>query len=370
VDIGTSGTPEDFRAALQEAVADDGVDAVVAVFLPPLMAGSQEFGPALREVSRESEKPIVASFLSTEGIPPELAVLAEDGMPGRGSVPSYSTPERAVIALAKVAEYARWRQSPVGELPELPDVDEGSAKALVRQVLSDAPAGRDLTDEELIALLAGYGVPLLGTRTVTDADEAVAAAQEIGYPVVLKSTAPWLRHRSDLGGVRLDLVDADAVRAAFAAIPSGDPVIVQEMAAPGVATVVEIVDDPSFGALVSFGLGGVATDLLGDRAYRTLPLTDLDAAELVRAPRAFPLLDGYRGSEPVDLAALEDLLLRVARLADDLPEVLQLTLEPVIVGPPHPWHGGRSLVVAGARGLIGPPTARVDPGPRRMRSPV
>ena len=122
--------------------------------------------------------------------------------------------------------------------------------------------------------------------------------------------------------MRLDLADAEAVRTAFAAIPSGDPVIVQEMAAPGVATVVEVVDDPSFGALVSFGLGGVATDLLGDRAYRTLPLTDLDAAELVRAPRAWPLLNGYRGSEPVDVAALEDLLLRVARLADDLPEVL------------------------------------------------
>ena len=160
---------------------------------------------------------------------------------------------------------------------------------------------------------------------------------------MLKSTAPWLRHRSDLGGVRLDLTDAEAVRTAFAAIPSGDPVIVQEMAAPGVATVVEVVDDPSFGALVSFGLGGVATDLLGDRAYRTLPLTDLDAAELVGAPRAWPLLDGYRGSEPVDLAALENLLLRVARLADDLPEVLKLRLEPVIVGPADPWHGGRSL---------------------------
>jgi acyl-CoA synthetase (NDP forming)/RimJ/RimL family protein N-acetyltransferase len=370
VDIGVTGSPELFRAALQAAVDDDGVDAVVAVFLPPLMSGSQEYGPALREVARNSAKPIVASFLSTEGIPDELAVLDDQGMPVRGSVPSYSTPERAVIALAKVAEYARWRRRPVGEVPELPDVDEPSAEALVRKVLADAPAGRELTDDELIPLLAAYGVPLLGTRTVTDAEQAAAAAEEIGYPVVLKSTAPWLRHRSDLGGVRLDLVDADAVRAAFAAIPSGDPVIVQEMAAPGVATVVEIVDDPSFGALVSFGLGGVATDLLGDRAYRTLPLTDLDAAELVRAPRAFPLLDGYRGSEPVDLAALEDLLLRVARLADDLPEVLRLTLEPVIVGPPNPWHGGRSLVVAGGSAHVGPPTARVDPGPRRMRSPV
>ena len=370
VDIGAGGRPEDFAAALQRAVDDDTVDAVIAVFLPPLMAGSQEFGPALRDVAVGSTKPILASFLSTEGLPSELAVLDESGMPARGSVPSYATPERAVIALAKVAEYARWRRRPVGDVPELPDLQEATGRQLVRDVLAEAPGGRDLTGDELIALLAAYGVPLLGTRTVTDAESAVAAAEQIGYPIVLKSTAPWLRHRADLGGVRLDLGDADAVRTAFAAIPSGDPVIAQEMAAPGVATVVEIVDDPSFGALVSFGVGGVATDLLGDRAYRTLPLTDLDAAELVRAPRAFPLLDGYRGSEPVDLAALEDLLLRVARLAENLPEVLRLRLEPVIVGPANPWHGGRSLVVAGGTGRVGPPTARVEPGPRRMRSPV
>jgi len=370
VDIGVDGTPGQFRDALQAAVDDEGVDAVIAVFLPPLMSGSHEFGPALRDVAVGSAKPVLASFLSAEGVPPDLAVLDEQGMPARGSVPSYSTPERAVISLSKVAEYARWRRRPVGEVPELPEVDEESARTVVRTALASAPEGRELDDDELIALLGAYGVPLLRTRTVTDPEAAVAAAGEVGYPVVLKSTAPWLRHRSDLGGVRLDLVDADAVRAAYAAIPSGDPVIVQEMAAPGVATVVEIVDDPSFGALVSFGVGGVATELLGDRAFRTLPLTDLDAAELVRGPRAYPLLDGWRGSEPVDTAALEDLLLRVARLADDLPEVLRLTLEPVIVGPANPWHGGRSLVVAGGAARVGPPTARVDPGPRRMRSPL
>jgi acyl-CoA synthetase (NDP forming)/RimJ/RimL family protein N-acetyltransferase len=369
-DIGAGGSAEEFRTALQSAVGDQGVDAVVAVFLPPVSRGSAEFGRALREVAVGADKPIVATFLSTEGIPAELVLPGEDGTPARGSVPSFSTPERAVIALAKVSQYAAWRRRPVGRLPELADVDEQAGRDVVVSALAAAPGGRALTDEELIALLAAYGIPLLGTRTVTDAEAAVAAAEEVGYPVVLKSTAPWLRHRSDLGGVRLDLTDAEAVRAAFAAIPSGDPVIVQEMAAPGVATVVEIVDDPSFGALVSFGLGGVATDLLGDRAYRTLPLTDLDAAELVRAPRAWPLLDGYRGSEPVDVPALEDLLLRVARLADDLPEVLRLTLEPVIVGPPNPWHGGRSLVVAGAAARVGPPTGRVDPGPRRMRNPT
>ncbi|MGZ4640180.1 MAG: acetate--CoA ligase family protein, partial [Actinomycetes bacterium] len=369
VDIGVDGSPEDFRAALQAAVDDDAVDAIVAVFLPPLMRGSTEFGQALREVAQGSPKPIVATFLSTEGIPPELVVVTDEtGTPARGSVPSFSTPERAVTALAKVAEYARWRRRPVGEVPELPDVDGAAARAVVTRALADAPEGRELTDEETLALLSAYGVPLLGTQRVTSLEEAVVAAEEIGYPVVLKSTAPWLRDRTDLGGVRLDLHDADAVRAAYSAIPAGDPVIVQQMAAPGVATVVEIVDDPSFGSLVSFGLGGVATDLLGDRAYRTLPLTDLDARELVRAPRAFPLLNGYRGSEPADLAALEDVLLRVARLADDLAEVLHLSLHPVIVGPPSPWHGGRSLVVAGGTVRVGPPTARVDAGPRRMRS--
>ncbi len=369
VDVGTTAGPEVFGSALRRAIDDDEVDAVVAVFLPPLAQQVEQFGRALLEVARTSAKPVVATFLSTEGIPPELTVPGEDGTPARGSVPSYSTPERAVIALAKVAEYARWRRRPVGEVPELADVDEPAARALVQAVLAEAPEGRQFSDDELIRLLGAYGLPLLRTDTATSEDEAVAAADAIGYPVVLKSTAPWLRHRTDLGGVRMDLADATAVRTAFRAIPAGDPVIVQEMAAPGVATVVEIVDDPSFGALVSFGVGGVATDLLGDRAYRTLPLTDLDAAELVRAPRAWPLLNGYRGSEPVDVAAVEDLLLRVARLADDLPEVLSLTLDPVIVGPAQPWHGGRSLVIAGAMARVGQPTARVDPGPRKMRSP-
>ena len=367
VDIGTAAPPATFRAALQAALDDDGVDAVVAVYLPALVHDTAPYGRVLREISARARKPVVANFLSADGIPDELVVRGEDGMPARGSVPSFSTPERAVIALARVSEYADWRRRPAGEVPELPGVDDAAAKDVVLGALAQG-GGRELTDDEVIVLLGAYGVPLLRTRRAEDGGAAVAAAEEVGYPVVLKSTAPWLRHRADLGGTRLDLRDADAVRAGFEAIPSDDPVIVQEMAAPGVTTVVEVVDDPSFGALVSFGVGGVATDLLGDRAFRTLPLTDTDAREMVREPRAWPLLDGYRGSEPVDVAALEDLLLRVARLADDLPEVLALSLEPVIVGPAHPWHGGRSLVVAGATARVGPPTARVDPGPRRMFS--
>ncbi|MEI4271492.1 bifunctional GNAT family N-acetyltransferase/acetate--CoA ligase family protein [Klenkia sp. LSe6-5] len=364
VDIGTAAPPEEFRAALEATLADERVDAVVAVYLPALAHDAEPFGRVLREVSAGAEKPLVANFLSADGIPDVLVVRGEDGMPARGSVPSFSTPERAVIALARVAEYAAWRRRPAGTVPELDDVDEPAARAVIEAALADG--GRELTDDEVIALLGAYGVPLLRTRRADDAEAAVLAAEEVGYPVVLKSTAPWLRHRADLGGTRLDLRDADDVRAGFAAIPADDPVIVQEMAAPGVTVVVEVLDDPSFGALVSFGVGGFASDLLGDRALRTLPVTDTDAREMVREIRAWPLLDGYRGAERVDVEAVEQLLLRIARLADDLPEVLALSLEPVIVGPPNPWHGGRSLVVAGAAVRVGPPTARVDPGPRRM----
>src|SRR6185312_3841835 len=173
VDVGAAAGPAEFAAALRTAVDDERVDAVVAVFLPPLMHGSGEFGPVLREVARDSAKPIVASFLSAEGVPADLAVLDEHGMPARGSVPSFSTPERAVIALAKTAQYARWRRRPVGTVPELPDVDETAARILVSGVLAGSPDGRDLTDEETLGLLAAYGVPLLGTRRVTDVEEAV-----------------------------------------------------------------------------------------------------------------------------------------------------------------------------------------------------
>jgi len=172
-----------------------------------------------------------------------------------------------------------------------------------------------------------------------------------------------LRHRQDLVAVRLDLGDAAAVRAAATALAEltelDAPVVVQRMAAPGVATVVEVLDDPTFGALVSFGVGGLATELLGDRAYAPVPMTDADAAELVAAPRAAPLLAGYRGSAPVDTGALQDLLLRVSRLAEDLPEVLGLELNPVLVAR-------RGLAVLSATVTVGPPTSRVDPGPRRL----
>jgi acyl-CoA synthetase (NDP forming)/GNAT superfamily N-acetyltransferase len=364
VDVGPDADVPTFMAGVREAI--DRADALVAVFAPALATPGDDYAQALAEIAATSRVPVLTTFLGTEGVPAPLR-RASDDRPGealRGSVPSYPTPERAVRALAAATRYAAWRRRPTGALPELDGIDPAAARAVVEDALATVPRGRQLAADESSRLLAAYGLPVLERRVVTGPGEAAAAAEQLGYPVAVKATAPSLRHRQDLGSARLDLGDAAAVRSAVTALAEltelDAPVVVQRMAAPGVATVVEVLDDPTFGALVSFGIGGLATELLGDRAYAPVPMTDVDAAELVAAPRASPLLAGYRGSEPVDTAALQDLLVRVSRLAEDLPEVLGLELNPVLVAR----HG---LAVLSATVTVGPPTSRVDPGPRRLQ---
>jgi acyl-CoA synthetase (NDP forming) len=368
VDVGPDADVPAFTAGVQEAVGR--ADAVVAVFAPALATPGDDYARALADVAATSQVPVVTTFLGTEGVPAPLRRSGPGGEALSGSVPSYPTPERAVRALAAAVRYADWRRRPPGVLPDLPGIDPPAARAVVEAALTGTPAGRQLTSTESARLLAAYGLGLVERRIATGPDAAAAAAAEFGYPVAVKATAASLRHRQDLGAVRLDLVDEAAVRSAVKVLaeledpaPGGvpAPVVVQRMAAPGVTTVVEVLDDPTFGALVSFGVGGLATELFGDRAYAPVPMTDLDVAELVAAPRAAPLLSGYRGSEPVDTAALTDLLLRVSRLAEDLPEVLALELNPVLVAR-------AGLAVLSAVVTVGPPTARVDPGPRRLQA--
>jgi hypothetical protein len=290
-------------------------------------------------------------------VPEELAVPGPDGSPGPGSVPSFPSPERAVASLARVSRYARWRSQPVGEFVVPEGIDVERARALVA-----ALAPGVLTDDDALALLRCYGVELVPFRKARGADAAVAAARDLGHPVAVKAVGDRWRHRTDLVGVRLDVGTDEGVRNAVAdltELAGDDEVYVQRMAPKGLSCVLEVVDDPSFGALLSFGLSGVATELLGDRAFRVVPVSDVDAAALVRAPRAAPLLAGYRGSEPTRLDALEDLVLRVGRIADDLPEVRSLALDPVLAS-------AQGAFVTGARIVLGPPTTREDAGPRRL----
>ena len=366
VDAGTSVSPADLAAAAGAALHSDGVDALVVVFVPPLATVGGPHAVALREAVGGSTKPVVTTFLAAEGMLGELAVPGPDGAAGQGSVPSYPTPERAVAALSRVTRYARRRTAPVGEYVRPAGIDPEGARALVEarmDGIARAATAEPLGDDERVALLQCYGIDMLAFRRVTSAADAVAAARELGFPVAVKATGERWRHRVDGAGVRLNVVTDQGARQAFAdlARASGnDEAYVQRMASPGTSCVFEVSDDPSFGSLLSFGLSGMATELLGDRAYRVLPVSTTDAAELVRAPRAAPLLAGYRGEPPVRLEGLEELAVRLSRLASDLPEIRSLVLDPVIAGPD-------GVAVGGARIVVGPPPTREETGPRRLQ---
>ncbi|WP_186779036.1 bifunctional acetate--CoA ligase family protein/GNAT family N-acetyltransferase [Streptomyces salinarius] len=295
--------------------------------------------------------------------PSEPAVPAPAGA---HLIPAYPAAERAVRALGEAVAYARWRREAAdpGKVPEYEDIDEKGAAEQIAGLLARGQ-GLTLGDRETCDLLGRYGVHVHRALPAPTPDDAAAAARTLGYPVALKATAPHLRHRADLGGVRLDLADEEQLRRAYAELTElfGKPAelrpVVQGMAPRGVDTVVRAVIDPAAGAVLSFGLAGAATQLLGDMAHRLIPVTDRDATSLIRSIRTAPLLFGWRGSAPVDSAALEELLLRVSRLVDDHPEVVAVTLEPVVVAP----HG---LSVLGASVRLAPPPARDDLGPRTM----
>ncbi|MFE2052327.1 GNAT family N-acetyltransferase [Streptomyces sp. NPDC059459] len=281
-------------------------------------------------------------------------------------IPAYPAAERGVRALAQAVAYAQWRRDAAdpGKVPEYEDIDEKGAAELIAGNLARGQ-GLTLDTEETCALLGRYGIRVHRAMPAPTPDDAAAAARTLGYPVALKATAPHLRHRADLGGVRLDLADEEQLRRAYAELTElfGTPAelrpVVQGMAPRGVDTVVRAVIDPAAGAALSFGLAGAATQLLGDMAHRLIPVTDREAGSLIRSIRTAPLLFGWRGSAPVDSAALEELLLRVSRLVDDHPEVVAVTLEPVVVAP-------RGLSVLSASVRLAPPPARDDLGPRTL----
>jgi acyl-CoA synthetase (NDP forming) len=281
-------------------------------------------------------------------------------------IPAFSTPEDAVTALGKVVTYATWRGEDHGSHVQPEGLDRRAARRLVDGVLAAdgaGPQGVDLTEDQGADLLACYGLTLWRSRPVRTPEEAVAAAEELGWPVAIKIASEALRHRTDLGGVRLDIDDADELRedvermraVASSALGDPDPVVeVQRMVPPGVACVVRSEEDPLFGPVVSFGLAGDATDLLDDVSHGIPPLTDLDVAGMVRSVRAAPRLFGYQGTRPVDVGALEDVLARVSELADDVPELASLSLHPVVV-----TEDGVYLLHAAVR--LRPAEQRADP---------
>ncbi|GAB17934.1 putative acetate--CoA ligase [Gordonia effusa NBRC 100432] len=362
IDLGPAATPSAFHTAVGEAVADGDVDSVIVVFVPPVEVHGEEHARALVDAGAGSDKPIVSTFLGVEGILPTLSVFGPHGTPVRGSIPSYSSPERAARALARSWHYARWRERPEGEILRLANIDPEAARTAI---LSRLPASGDtltLDDVTSAAILAHYGVRVVPFRVVGSMHEASAAARELGFPVAVKATSKQWRGRMDREGARLDLPDATTVVTAFAELTelTGDTTLhVQKMAPKGVGTVIRASDNPAFGPVISFGLSGATFELLGDIGYRAVPLSDVDAAELVTTPRSSPLLTGYRGGPTVDQDALAELLQRISTFVDDIPEVREVICDPILATP-----DGAAVLSATIR--IGPVPSAVDAGPRRL----
>lgn len=375
IDLGAGASEDQFETAVAEAMADETVDAILVVFVPPVTVDADWHARALMAAANtpndDGPKPIVSTFLAVEGIPPGLMKPGANGLPEAGSIPSYSSPERAAVALSRAWQYARWRQRPESELHRPAGTDPESARADVREALDDAVGPDGTADDtarhvlghvQSAAILAHYGVSVIPFREVRTMHEASAAGHELGFPVAVKATSEVWRGRLDREGARLDLPDATAVITAFTELTglTGDSVLhVQKMAPKGIGTVIGVRDDPSFGSLISFGLSGRTYELLGDHGYRAVPLTPLDAAELLDEPRSAPLLGGYGSEAAVDRAALVDLLMRISTLVDDIPEVREVSCDPILVSPD-------GAAVLNAQITIGPVPTRADTGPRRL----
>ncbi|MFF0889216.1 GNAT family N-acetyltransferase [Streptomyces sp. NPDC003456] len=329
----------------------------------PQPAADRRPGPADQPRTAAGEHP---EALHPHPAGPDRAPAAPETPEGAHLIPAYPAAERAVRALAQAVAYAQWRRDAAdpGRVPEYDDIDVKGAAALIDGLLARGQ-GPALGPDETCDLLGHYGIEVHRSLPAPTPDAAAEAARALGYPVALKATAPHLRHRADLGGVRLDLADEEQLRRSYAEMTemfgTAEELrpVVQRMAPRGVDVVVRAVIDPAAGAVLSFGLAGAASQLLGDTAHRLIPVTDREANSLVRSIRTAPLLFGWRGSAPADTRALEELLLRVSRLVDDHPEVVAVTLEPVVVAS----HG---LSVLGASLRLAPPPARDDLGPRTL----
>lgn len=339
VALNAEPSAEDFEDALDTAIDDPEVDAVVAVYIPPLNVAGEHIANVLAAVGEQSDKPLVSTFLGAEGVPELLRVPDVTGSTaGRGSVPSYPAVEAAVRALAKVVEYAVWLRTPDGAVVAPEEVDLGTARQVVTRALSRHPDGATLDQDELETLLAAYGIELWPTLPVMSLRQAHAAGRKLEWDVVLKATAEHLRERPDLAHVWRNVDNAEEMKDAWNTLRSlvGPPeqagYVVQKNAPPGVPVSVRSIEDPLFGPVISFGISGPLTELLGDKSYRIPPLGAHDAAAMVREIRSSPMLFGYRGSEPVDVAAVEQLILRVAALQHDVPQLASLDLSLVLAG--------------------------------------
>jgi acetyl coenzyme A synthetase (ADP forming)-like protein len=353
IDMIATASADDYRRVIELLVARQACDAIITIFVAPLVTAERDVAEAITSAAQGAGEVTLASvFMGGSAAAP----AKEGGTAAR--VPRFDFPEDAARALAHAARYARWRARPAGVVAPPSDCRPDEAAAIIAAALTDGEEW--LGPREVAALLHCYGLPLIPSRIVSDASEAVAAAAELGVPVALKAIAQDLIHKTDAGGVALGLEGPTAVRRSARRIEAAvskaghalEGLIVQPMAAAGVELLVGVVHDESFGAVIACGAGGTSAELLGDVAVRITPLTDLDAKEMVRSLRTFPLLDGYRGAPRCDLNAIEDVLLRLSALVEAHPAIAELDFNPVIA------RGDGALILDARVRVQAPPSRR------------
>ncbi|MFP3898261.1 MAG: acetate--CoA ligase family protein [Dehalococcoidia bacterium] len=355
IDITADGSADTYRRALKLLAREDGVDIVIVIFVPPIPVRSEDVADAIRDLApefRKRGKTLVASFMGSRGA--SIQCDSEQG----GCVPSFAFPEHAAAGLASACEYSQWLQRCRGVIPELEGIDKDRASEVVASALKRSSARHLWLEPDSIAeLLEAYGIKLAESKSVTTAEDAARAAEKIGFPVALKLLSDKISHKTDVGGVVLSLRSSGEVKKAFRQIKERledlgevdemQGATVQQMISEGVEVIVGLTQDPAFGPLIMFGMGGIHAEFFKDIAFRIHPLTDVDVQDMVRSVKAYQLLTGWRGSKPSDIEALEDLLLRVSAMVEDLPQISELDLNPVMA-----QEEGRGYVVVDARVLL------------------
>jgi acetyl coenzyme A synthetase (ADP forming)-like protein len=340
LDTTAGANAQEFRAILRLLADDKDSDAVLSIFIPPVIANMEDFEASIGDVAQyfwNQGKPLLACFLGQRGFKAKL------GSGGR-FVPTYPFPEEAISALSKAIAYAEMRQKPTGKVPKFSGIKTNEARDIVGKAMTESPQ-RPLWMKpgEISGLLTCYGMHFIETLVARTPMEAAAAAEKVGFPVAVKLDSDTITHKSDVGGVVLRLDSPDEVKQAFNDIRTRlkkggrqnemQGVVVQQMMDEGTEAIVGITQDPLFGPLVMFGSGGIYAELMKDVVLRLTPISDLDAKEMIDSIKMASLFKGFRGSPPADIGAVQNLLLRLSAMAEDIPQIAELDFNPVKVMP-------------------------------------
>jgi len=342
VDLIASAAPDHYTQTITSLLAAKEVDALIVLYMSVTVGDAAGIangilrGISTARRSGSTDIPIYICWMAEGDLERTFHAAGE-------TIPTFSLPEHPAVVLGKAARYEAWRTEPPGMIPDFDDMDIGAARAICARALSQEGPGW-LTVEDTRALLACAKLPVAQGGVAKTADQAAALAHNVGFPVAVKLASHQILHKTEMGGVHLNLADEQAVRAAFESIGARlaeenkldamEGVLIQPMLSGGVEVMVGVTHDPLFGPLIAFGLGGIHVEILGDVRFRITPLTDRDAAQLVREIKGYRLLQGYRGHPAADVEAIEEVLLRLSRLVEDIPEISELDLNPIFALPP------------------------------------